>query len=130
MPFGPKVRAERLLRQSAGLMPPSDTQPASTRPAAIQALLNLQLGAGMITEGRFQKIIGGGETVPPAPATASTRPGSRPVPNARIASAAPRPLVSPFSSAFQRRPQQFQAQALAKRRRPTRVSMAALGGLF
>jgi hypothetical protein len=59
--FGPQVRAQRLLRQGAGLMP-GPSVPVSTRRPEIQALLNLQLGAGMITESQFQTAL----SAPPA----------------------------------------------------------------
>jgi hypothetical protein len=86
--FGPKIRAERLLRQGAGLMP-GPTTPRSKRSPEVQALLNLQLGAGMITEPGFQKAMA-------APPRAAATQGAG----------------SPFQAAFQRRPQQFQQAAL------------------
>jgi hypothetical protein len=51
--FSPEIRAERLLLQGVGLMP-GPTTPRSKRSPEVQALLNLQLGAGMITETGFQ----------------------------------------------------------------------------
>lgn len=56
--FGPRQRAKRLLRQAAGLQPPSDVQPASGRAPAIEAALNLQLAEGLISQEQFAKATG------------------------------------------------------------------------
>lgn len=119
--FGPKERSRRLLRQAAGLMPPSDVQPPSARPPAIQAQLNLQLGAGLIGQERFKEAMYGNQV---GAGTAGRRP-SRASTQAQGLNIFGQPL-SPFSAALQRRPRQFRERALAGRRR-TRASMTRLG---
>jgi len=69
--FGPRQRAKRLLRQAAGLQPPSDVQPKTGRAPAIEAALNLQLAEGVISKEQFAKATGGGDI---------TRGASRPIP--------------------------------------------------
>ena len=60
--FTPRVRAKRLLQQSAGLMPPSDVRPATGLAPAVEAALNLQLAEGLITQEQFQNAVFGQPT--------------------------------------------------------------------
>lgn len=53
--FGPRQRARRLLRQAAGLQPPSDVQPRSGLHPAIEAALNLQVAAGLLPQEKFEE---------------------------------------------------------------------------
>jgi hypothetical protein len=132
--FGPQESARRLLRQSAGLMPPSDVQPVSGRSPAVEAALNLQLAQGLITKEQFEgAFVRRAFPTRGAPLTTSAQAARRPPrkPAARpvgVRPAAARqtqraPGVNPFQEALRRRrfafapdnPLQLRQQAQALR---------------
>jgi hypothetical protein len=76
--FGPRQRAKRLLRQAAGLQPPSDVQPRSSLHPAIEAALNLQLEAGLLSREKFEA-----RTRPPTSGAGPEGPAARPPSGAR-----------------------------------------------
>lgn len=92
--FGPRQRAKRLLRQGAGLQPASDVQPTSGLPPAIEALLNLQLAGGLLSQEKFEARISSSRVPTSAVLGASRRPPGRPAPLPRRGPALTTPMVS------------------------------------
>jgi len=97
--FGPRIRAQRLLRQSVGLMPPSDVRPKTGLAPAVEAALNMQLATGLITKRQFQKATG----APVSQPVGGVAPGPKRTVPARFFGSA---RQQPIRRVRRRRPQQ------------------------